>query len=209
MQVVALTRHHVEATAAMLARTFDGDAAYRYLFADGAVRTRGLRDFFAGNLRMHLPHGCTYVAEERHGTPLATVTLRPPGGIAISLWTMVQSGLLGFALTHGRGAIQRMMWLKQHYQQLETRAAADAAHGYLHMMAVSDAHQGRGLGSWLLTQVLSSHARTQVVLTTHLERNVTFYRRHGFEVVAEQTLEPPASRPYTVWSMRRHAPKTE
>jgi hypothetical protein len=56
-------------------------------------------------------------------------------------------------------------------------------------------------------RVLEEHAApnmvTQTVLTTHLPRNVVFYRRHGFELTSERTLHPPRSHVYTIWSMRR------
>lgn len=189
----------------MLAHTFDDDAAYRYLFPNMSSRPRGLRDFFAGNLRLHLPHRCTFVAEASTGLPLATVTLRPPEGVPVSLWTMLRSGLLSFAIKHGRAAVRRMLWLKETYAQLELSAANRAPHGFVHMMVVAPEQQGRGLGSWLLSEIMATHARGQVVLMTHLTRNLTFYRRHGFEVVEERTLQPPASTPYPVWSMIKRA----
>lgn len=204
-RVIPLTATHVEPLATMLAHTFDDDAAYRYLFPNASTRARGLRDFFAGNLKLHLSHRCTFVAESSGGEPLATVTLRPPAGFHISWWTMLQSGLLGFVIKHGRTTVQRMLWLKETYGQLEQNAAKHAPHGFVHMMAVSPAQQGRGLGSWLLAEVMGKHARSQVVLTTHLTRNLTFYRRHGFEVVEERTLTPPSSTPYPVWSMIKRA----
>jgi GNAT superfamily N-acetyltransferase len=206
MQVSHLTEHHLEATAQMLADTFDDDAAYRYLFPVAATRRQGLADFFARNLRTHLPYRCTYVAYERTGEPLATVTLRPPEGFAISVLTMFRRGLLPFALAHGRAAVKRMFWLKNAYDALEERTANGAPHWYVHMMAVRPERQGQGVGSALLRRVLESTAETSThptVLTTHLPENVIFYRRASFDVFAEQTLEPPGDRPYTVWSMRR------
>jgi hypothetical protein len=121
--VVALTEAHVDRTATMLAHAFEVDAAYRYLFPDAATRTSGLQDFFARNLRMHLPHACTFVAIDASGCPVASVTLRPPHGVHISLWTMLRRGLLPFAVAHGHVAVHRLLWLKRTYG---TRAA-DAA----------------------------------------------------------------------------------
>jgi len=180
--------------------------AYRYLFPVATTRRKGLADFFARNLRTHLPYRCTYVAYERTSEPLATVTLRPPQGFAISALTMIRRGLLPFALAHGRAAVKRMFWLKNTYDALEHRAANGAPHWHVHMMAVRPERQGQGVGSTLLRRVLEQTAQTSThptVLTTHLPENVTFYRRAGFEVFAEQLIEPPGDHPYTVWSMRR------
>jgi ribosomal protein S18 acetylase RimI-like enzyme len=204
---VALAEVHVERTANMLAGAFEIDAAYRYLFPDARTRTAGLRDFFARNLRTHLPHACTCVVLDASGEAVATVTLRPPRGVHISLWTMLRRGLFPFAVAHGHEAVQRLLWLKRTYDALEAEAASDAPHAYVHMMAVAPEQQGRGLGSRLLTHVLgergSGAGELQTVLTTHRERNVIFYRRHGFELLSQQTLEPPGSHAYQVWSMRR------
>jgi GNAT superfamily N-acetyltransferase len=199
----ALRAAHVDRTADLLARAFEVDEAYRYLFPDAAARTAGLRDFFARNLRTHLPQACTFVALDAGGRVLATVTLRPPGGLHISFWTMLRRGLLPFAAAHGWGAVQRLLWLKRTYDALEAEAAANLPHAYVHMMAVAPEHQGQGVGSRLLAQVLGASNAAQTVLTTHLPRNLVFYRRHGFEVLSERTLQPPRSHAYTVWSMRR------
>jgi ribosomal protein S18 acetylase RimI-like enzyme len=201
-----LALHHLGATAAMLASTFDDDAAYRYLFPRAETRARGLADFFARNLRTHLPYRCTYVAYERTGEPLATVTLRPPGGVPISMLTMVRRGLLPFALAHGGGAVKRLLWLKDTYDALEARASRAAPYWHVHMMAVRRDRQGQGVGSALLRRVLeqtvlrTAHA---AVLSTHLPENVVFYRRASFEVIGEEQLTPPGADAYTVWSMRR------
>jgi ribosomal protein S18 acetylase RimI-like enzyme len=202
-----LTEENLERAAWLLAHAFEVDEAYRYLFPDSDARTRGLHDFFAGNLRTHLPHRCTYVAQDGAGRVLATVTLRPPGGVHISLWTMLHRGLLPFALAHGYRAVQRLFWLKHTYDALEAAAADAAPHAHVHMMAVVPEQQGQGVGSRLLAHVLgvgaAVTARHPTVLTTHLPRNLTFYRLHGFEVVSERPLQPPGGKPYTVWSMRK------
>lgn len=206
LNVAPLDASKVAPLAALLARSFDRDAAYRYLFADEASRTRGLQDFFVRNLQTHLPHGCTHVATDGAGVLLATVTLRPPAGIPISTLTMIRRGLLPFAFAHGRAAVKRLFWLKATYDAIEARAAQSAPHWHVHMMAVRGDAQGQGVGSALLRRVLEQATATSqhaVVLTTHLPENVVFYRRAGFEVVDEQTLTPPDDRAYSVWSMRR------
>jgi len=207
MRVLPLRGAQVASTAELLAHAFVADPAYAYLFPALETRIAGLRDFFARNLRTHLPYACTFVAVDGGDRPIATVTLRPPAGIDISLWTMLRRGLLPFAVAHGRAAVQRLFWLKRTYEALEADAADHQSHAYVHMMAVLPEHQGRGVGGHLLSRVLAASAGTgpvrQTVLITHLGRNVTFYDRHGFELLWERTLQPPDSRSYTVWSMRK------
>lgn len=197
----------VGALAGMLARAFEGDAAYRYLMPDASTREAGLRQFFEGNLRLHLAHRCTHVMVDAEGGLMATVTLRPPRGIAISPLTMLRHGLIPFALAHGIGAVKRMLWLKETYDAVEQQTAQGRPHWYVHMMAVRPDLQGKGLGGRLLRHVLDDAARTEpdcpTVLGTHLPINVTYYQRAGFQVSDERTLTPPGSSPYTLWSMRK------
>lgn len=206
MQIAPLEASSLDDNARLLARAFEIDPAYRYLMPDGATRQAGLAEFFRRNQRVHLPYRCTYVARDERGALAATVTLRPPGGIAIGALTMLRHGLLPFALRHGRHAVKRLLWLKHTYDALELHAARGAPHMHVHMMAVRPDLQGRGLGSRLLVAVLErglqQHA-SQIVLTTHLPENVVFYRRAGFEVIDERTLQPPQSAAYKVWSMVR------
>ena len=198
-----LRSEHVKRTAAMLAHAFEVDAAYRYLFPDPQQRPRGLEDFFARNLRTHLPYRCTQVVLDDRSEPFATVTVRPPGGIHISTLTMLRRGLLPFALAHGRAAVERLFWLKRTYDALEADASRGEPHFHVHMMAVAPDRQGRGEGGRLLERVLASATAAPIVLTTHLAINVAFYQRAGFIVVDERTLQPPGADPYPVWSMRR------
>ena len=93
----------------MLAHAFANDAAYSFLFPAADTRAAGLLQFFEGNLRTHLPHACTFVALDAAERAIATVTLRPPAGIQISLWTMLRRGLLPFAIAHGGGAVRRLL----------------------------------------------------------------------------------------------------
>ncbi len=197
----------MEPIADMLAHAFDADAGYGYLMPNPTTRVAGLRDFFAGNLGLHLAHRCTHVMLNDAGRVIATVTLRPPQGVHISKRAMVRHGLLPFAFSHGLGAVKRLFWLKQTYEALEAQAAQRDPHWYVHMMAVAPDHQGKGHGSALLRHVLDAanhrDPSAPTVLTTHLEANVTYYRRAGFHVSDQHTLTPPGSHPYSVWSMRK------
>lgn len=188
------------AVADLLAHAFDDDAGYRFLFP--TERTPGLRALFVRNLAVHLPYGCTRVWRGPTGDLLGTVTVRPPGGVPISTFTMLRHGLLPFAAGHGLGAVRRLLWLKRTYDALEHDLSDGHPHWHVHMMAVRPAEQGRGHGSRLVTEALRSAVGAPIVLTTHSEANVVFYRRVGFEVVAERIVEAAGDR-WTVWGMRR------
>jgi GNAT superfamily N-acetyltransferase len=196
--------------AAFLAHAMDDDPAYAYLMPDPATRRRGLRDYFARSLRTHVPHRCTHIALDGN-VAIGTVTVRPPGGIRISTLTMLRRGLIPFAVAHGMAAVQRLFALKDAYDRLEARLSAGRPHWWVHMMAVDPPKHGRGMGTALLASALAvtadahGNAELPVLLTTHNERNVTFYRRAGFEVIDVQELALEGAAPYPVWGMRRLA----
>ena len=194
--------------AAFLAHAMDDDPAYAYLMPDPATRRRGLRDYFARSLRTHMPHRCTYLALDG-SVASATVTVRPPGGIRISTLTMIRRGLLPFARAQGMAAVRRLFTLKDAYDRIEARLSAGRPHWWVHMMAVDPSRHGRGVGSALLASTLAATADARenaplpVLLTTHNERNVTFYRRAGFEVIDVQELALEGAAAYPVWGMQR------
>jgi GNAT superfamily N-acetyltransferase len=199
----------IGATAALLAEAMDDDPGYRFLFPRAEDRRAGLEDFFARNLRTHLPYRCTHVGVVG-GAVVATVTMRPPEGVSISLLTMIRRGLLPFAFAHGFRSVQRVLMLKKTYDALETRLARGDRHWLVHMMAVDPVRQGTGLGSHLLDIISDTtvDARTcgaapPAILTTHKKRNVVFYERAGFEVDDVQDVSLIGAAPYPVWSMRR------
>lgn len=199
----------VRSTAALLAAAMDDDPAYAFLFPRPAERGRGLADFFARNLRTHLSYRCTSVLTVGRDIA-ATATLRPPGGIPISLMTMLRRGLIPFAAAHGVSAVRRLFRLKSVYDDLEAGIVRGAPHWLVHMMAVSPAKQGRGFGSRLLGHMLANgvaqdagHACQLTVLTTHKERNVVFYRRAGFEVTHVREAALAEGQSHRVWCMQR------
>lgn len=211
MEIRALEAADIAATAALLAKAMDDDPAYRFLFPREQERRAGLEDFFRRNLRTHLPYRCTYVGVVEANV-VATVTMRPPGGVPISMWTLIRRGLLPFALTHGHRAVQRLLTLKDTYDAIETRVARGELHWFVHMMAVEPSEHGKGLGSRLLRIVLDATAgkvppaaAAPAILTTHSQRNVVFYQRSAFEVDRVEEVSLMGDRSYSVWCMRRQA----
>jgi GNAT superfamily N-acetyltransferase len=213
MVIRALEAMDIRATAALLAEAMDDDPAYSFLFPRGQNQRAALAEFFERNLRTHLPYRCTYVGVVGRAV-VATVTMRPPDGVPISMLTMIRRGLLPFAFARGLGAVRRLLTLKDTYDAVESRLARGERHWLVHMMAVDPACQGRGLGSQLLQFVLeatvdarSRGAKPLAILTTHKERNVVFYERAGFDVDGVQSMSLMGEASYSVWSMRRR-PRT-
>jgi GNAT superfamily N-acetyltransferase len=105
----------------------------------------------------------------------------------------------------GEEAIGRFGAVMNHLEALHHRDMP-IDHWYLFGMGVDPTRQGQGIGGQLLQPILRKADATGVpcYLETQKERNVPFYRRHGFEVTVETDI--PGGGPH-FWIMQRH-PKT-
>jgi ribosomal protein S18 acetylase RimI-like enzyme len=208
LSVAPIAAAQIPAVGQLLAEAFDADPAYGFLFPGVAARRRGLADFFERNLRTHRPYRCSYVLTDGNDV-VATVTIRPPGGVPIALLTMVRRGLIPFAMRNGPGAVRRLLRLKGAYDAIEAQATGGQPHRLVHMMAVAPGQQGRGIGTRLLQEAIALSAEAKggaslpVVLTTHNERNVAFYRASGFTVTDRREVSLDKTAIYPVWTMSR------
>ena len=80
----------------------------------------------------------------------------------------------------------------------------DRPHAYLWFLGVTPEAQGHGIGSRLLRSRLDrlDASGTPAFLETATERNVAFYRRHGFDVIKRYRAAADAP---PVWAMWREA----
>jgi ribosomal protein S18 acetylase RimI-like enzyme len=75
------------------------------------------------------------------------------------------------------------------------------SHWYLPFLGVEPEHQRRGLGGALLHAMIERAARERLAcyLESFQPRNIEFYRRHGFGLVAHE-IEPVSRLPF--WTFR-------
>ncbi len=105
--------------------------------------------------------------------------------------------MLGF-----RGdARRRAMGVIGYTERLHQRAMP-GPHWYLMALGVAPASQGQGIGGHLIRPVLAraDAAGLPCYLETETERNVAFYRKHGFEAL---TAEAPPGHELMLWTMAR------
>lgn len=181
----------VPALVETLARAFDDDPVSCYIFPDPERRPRGLRRFFRLQLRhAYLPRGEVYTTEERRGAALWLTPDSPRPGLRDLVNQLPMVPLLGRRLVPTLeliGILERRHPRGRHY--------------YLATLGTDPDWQGRGIGSALLQPVLSrcDEEGIPAYLESSKERNVPFYRRHGFEVRGEVRVpEGP-----TLWLMWR------
>jgi GNAT superfamily N-acetyltransferase len=169
-----------------LAAAFADDPVFGWLLPDQLTREERLRRFFAIELRhMAFAHGTVWTGE---GLPGAAICM-PPGAWQLPPRVALTQGP-AFVRAFGRRlpiatALQAAMELRH-----ERRP-----HWYVLAIGVRPEHQGRGLGTALLSPTLARCDREGLpaYLEASSDRNVALYERLGFEHVRELRLagSPP------------------
>lgn len=188
------THADVDRLAGALARAFDDDPVMAHLWPDEAKRRRILPAFFAAELhRVHLPLDEVWTTDDQ----AAGALWDPPGHWKLGLAGQLRL-LPSMIRLFGAGLPRASATLAS----AEAKHPKDPPHYYLAVLGTDAQLQGKGLGSAVLEPVLArcDSEGTPAYLESSKERNIPFYRRHGFEVTEEIRLGrngPP------VWGMWR------
>jgi GNAT superfamily N-acetyltransferase len=187
------TTADVPGMADALAHAFHDDPVMQWLFGSEPPRpVRYLRPFFAHEGRRHLKHQEVYTVDSVTGAAYWD----PPGH-----WKTSTLGMVTLAPVMIRGIGRRTLKALQGLGRMEKAHGEHPDHYYLAVLGTHPDQQGKGIGSALMTPVLSKCDRKGLgaYLESSKESNVPFYQRHGFEVVGEVTFP---SGP-TIWPMWR------
>jgi ribosomal protein S18 acetylase RimI-like enzyme len=188
-------------SAGVLARAFFDDPAWLWAVPNDERRARVLPWFFRAAIRYGRLTGEVQVSARQDGA----VILLPPDRPRLSSPRLMRVGLLQMPFRAGLGGFSRFLTMRR---TLEERHDVDVGprHWYVWLLGVDPPRQRQGVGSALLRPVCERADREHVpcYLDTTRERNLAFYRRHGFEVVYEG--EVPRSGPH-LWTLVR-APRS-
>jgi GNAT superfamily N-acetyltransferase len=182
----------VDAMAAQLAKTFWDDPVACHLMPNPSRREAGLRAYFRTQMKADfLPFGGCYTTEGYAGSAIWAPAGKPMLTGLTGLLTMVP--VLPYVVSN-LGTTVRMLALVERLHPREP-------HWYLASLGTAVDRQGQGVGSALMRPVLD-HCDAEglpAYLESSKERNVPFYRRHGFEVVEEVRLPGDGPPVWTMW----------
>jgi GNAT superfamily N-acetyltransferase len=196
---VRLQERQADPAGEALARAFFDDPLFVWGFPDAGRRARLLDWQMKALVRYGQRWGEVYTTPDSEG---AAVWL-PPGDTRMRPLRALRTGMWLFPFKAGLRDFRRFIRGVEHLEHFHNDI--EGPHHYLMVLGVEPDRQGRGVGSALIAPVLE-RARADGLpcyLETVKERNVTFYRKHGFEVVVETAL-PPDGPP--AWTMLRPAP---
>lgn len=186
----------IPAAAALLARAFDADPMFQFLYPDASKRAGWLKWMMGVTLRQGVQDGVVFAVDD--GDSLAgTATCVDPGKWPLGGWSFVRAG---FALPPSLPT----------WRSLREGVAVDRAvlarhppvpHWYIYVLGVDPSFAGRGYGGALLRHVTAQAdaASAPAHLETTNPKNLSLYRKFGFEVTEEIVIgeAPPA------WVMTR------
>lgn len=187
----------------VLARAFFDDPMMTYIMPDDDQRREVLPLFMQAGSRICLPHGEIYTTP---GAIQGSANWLPPGKTELDEATLGGAGVFEVLAQMGEAPAGRFGALMEQMGGLHAQAVNPEDHWYLLILGVDPPRQGQGVGGTLIEPVLrrADAEGRQCYLETMKPRNVTFYKKHGFDVVVEDTTADGALR---FWTMRREPQK--
>jgi ribosomal protein S18 acetylase RimI-like enzyme len=186
------TKDDVTPMAAQLAETFFDDPVTSHIFRNEARREAGLRAYFGTQMKAdYLPFGGCYTTEGYSGAAIWAPAGKPLQTGLSGILTMLP--VLPYVAANLRTTLRLLALVESKHPR--------QPHWYLASLGTAVDKQGKGVGSALMRPVLA-HCDAEGLpcyLESSKERNVPFYRRHGFEVVEEVPLPGGGPTLWTLW----------
>jgi GNAT superfamily N-acetyltransferase len=196
MEITRMDESGLAAAAIGLSRAFNRDPLQNYTFPDEFERMEKSPAHFSSALRYGLLYGEVYSTPHGEG---ASIWL-PPGGTDITPERAEAGGFTSLPEQIGEEAFERFFSVLSFGEQFHKQDVPEP-HWYTMVVGVDPAFQGQGLGRALLEPVMEK-ARTEgvpVYLETAQPKNVSFYKKIGFNVLRE--LNEPTSG-LDLWTFR-------
>lgn len=179
------------------ARAFFDDPVFEFVFPDETERRERLPWLMCIGVAFGARFGHV---DTTAGSMLGHAVWVPPGDGDVTPEKLAEVGFVEPEQRIGSEALSRFGAFMEQIAPTHERLVPEP-HWYLMILGVDPPHQGRGIGGSLIRPTLAraDADRVRCYLETAKERNVAFYRRHGFEVAAEDDIpEGPH-----VWMMTR------
>ena len=198
MTVNCLDESQVAEASHVLSRAFHDDPLQTYVFPDPAQRAALSPAHFAPLIRYGLLAGEVWTTA---GAVRGVSVWWPPAHTKMNVDALERSGFNALPSAIGEHPYQRFMSVLDYVETFHRRDV-QGPHWYAMVIGVDPAVKGQGVGSALVTQPLlrADAEGVPCYLETCQSSNVSFYRKHGFEVLVEG-IEPSSGLRY--WTFKR------
>jgi len=204
-QYKILDESHIEKCAHVMAQAFCDSPSYKYIFQNFAQekdRIHALQWIFTRNMYLLFRkypsalRGMVKATQNSNGEATTTekeqvvacFSFAPNPHQKKSFVELLSIGLWQVPFRFGLGSYRRLLQVVEDMENKYAKSFDMAEENYimLERMVVLPEYQGQGLGTKALKAALEESTNVEVRLSTQEERNVTFYKRLGFEVAGEQ-----------------------
>ncbi len=184
----------------LLTRAFFDDPLNVWLFPDERHRASVLPIVFEAVVRGSAGWGAAWTTS---GEILGAASWMPPGILEMTAEESVETGFDAALGAMGAEGTAKAGLAFPFLGALRARDMPED-HWYLGLLGVEPNQQGTGIGSRLIAVglALADQAKTPAYLETIKERNVEFYKAHGFRVMDSGDLPGGGPR---YWTLRRDA----
>jgi len=183
-------------TGSMLARAFDADPAWCFVYPDPARRPAQLAWLFEHWSRVMGPLGACFIGSRGEG---AAMWFPPGKGPRVSSWSCIRAGFGAIPFKLGLGGIRRALILQAdievHWAEVPQQPC-----WMLDVLGVHPDFQRQGVGAALIRPILERADAEGLPchVITHNQANIAYYERHGFRLLrraGEQHLASSLWRP--------------
>jgi len=195
-----LTPDYIKKACKVAGDAFQDDPVTIFSFPDEKERKEKLQYYFKMIYEYGVRNGVTYAtSEDIEGI----IIWLPPNKIYPSTWTMMRHG--GFYAMRKIGLKFKAMKISIavfNYEEARHKDLVPYDHWYLQNIAVKPEEQRKGYGGLLLGAMFKKidSEGLSIYLETNNEKNLSFYQKHGFEIL-EHTIIPEIDVP--LWCMLR------
>ena len=214
VDITKVMRAEAAQAGAVLARAFWDDPLFVYVAPDEKQRAAALPSTMTTGVMLGLLGG----GEVYRPVPEALQRAVPEALEGAAIWMppwhphvteaeIAEAGGGSIASFVGKDGAWRFATALDAFNQHRANNMGDGQHWYLMVLGVDPDRQGQGIGGRLIAPILAraDEERLPVYLETCKERNLAFYRKHGFEVASEGETPDGGLR---FWSMKRIATRT-
>lgn len=185
--ILRLRSDQQQQAAGVLSRAFFDDPLMTYYLPDRTRRERILPSLMQASLRYCLFYGEVDTTANLEGA----ACWLPPGETTLKTWGLIRTGFGVVSLRLGLEAFYRIGQVEPAVDRIH-KACMPEPHWYLMILGVEPSRQGQGIGGRLIELKLAEARKAGLpcYLETMTEKDVAFYRKHGFEVAFETELPP-------------------
>jgi ribosomal protein S18 acetylase RimI-like enzyme len=181
MNIIEIKRQDIKRAAEVLTLSFQDDPIFQYIFRSPEKYHQSAPWMFATWVRWTVLYGKGWITED--GSAIAL--MRSPGKANMSLWSMINAGMLPTPIKLGFSAFKRFYF--EIVAMLDKKHAlimGNEPHLYGWMIGVNPGKQHKGIGLQLMNHCfkLADEKQLPIYLETSVEKNVSLYNYKDFKI---------------------------